>query len=109
MMNRTFLGDRHYNVAEGVREHLARYHELEDIIAMLGLEALSQKDQRIVMRARKLQRYLTQPFHIMASHTGVPGVSVTLDMTLTDCETFLRGDYDAIPEEQCYMRGSMQQ
>ena len=109
MMNRTFLGDRHYSVAEGVREHLARYQELEDIIAMLGLEALSQKDQRIVMRARKLQRYLTQPFHVMASHTGVPGVSVTLDMTLTDCETFLRGDYDAIPEEQCYMRGSMQQ
>lgn len=107
MMDRSFLGNRHYDVAEGVREHLARYKELEDIIAMLGLEALSEKDQRIVLRARKLQRYLTQPFHVVASHTGIKGASVTLDQTLTDCEAFLRGDYDAVSEEQCYMRGSM--
>lgn len=108
MLDRSFLGDRHYTVAENVREHLARYQELEDIIAMLGLEALSEKDQRIVMRARKLQRYLTQPFHVMTSHTGIPGASVKLEQTLTDCEAFLRGDYDATPETQCYMRGSMQ-
>ncbi len=108
MMDRSFLGDRHYNVAKNVREHLARYQELEDIIAMLGLEALSEKDQRIVMRARKLQRYLTQPFHVMTSHTGISGASVKLEQTLTDCEAFLRGDYDATPETQCYMRGSMQ-
>jgi F-type H+/Na+-transporting ATPase subunit beta len=107
MMDRKFLGNRHYDIAEGVREHLARYKELEDIIAMLGLEALSENDQRIVLRARKLQRYLTQPFHVVASHTGIKGVSVTLDQTLTDCEAFLRGDYDAVSEEQCYMRGSM--
>lgn len=107
MMDRSFLGNRHYDIAEGVREHLARYKELEDIIAMLGLEALSEKDQRIVLRARKLQRYLTQPFHVVASHTGIKGASVTLDQTLTDCEAFLRGDYDAVSEEQCYMRGSM--
>ena len=109
MMDRTFLGDRHYHVAENVREHLARYQELEDIIAMLGLEALSEKDQRIVMRARKLQRYLTQPFHVMVAHSGIQGVSVKLDQTLTDCEAFLRGDYDTVPEEKCYMRGSMQE
>ncbi|SFP95531.1 F-type H+-transporting ATPase subunit beta [Nitrosomonas cryotolerans] len=108
MMDRSFLGDRHYHVAENVREHLARYQELEDIIAMLGLEALSEKDQCIVMRARKLQRYLTQPFHVMTSHSGIQGVSVKLDQTLTDCEAFLRGDYDAVSEERCYMRGSMQ-
>ncbi len=108
MMDRSFLGDRHYHVAENVREHLARYQELEDIIAMLGLEALSEKDQRIVMRARKLQRYLTQPFHVMTSHSGIQGVSVKLEQTLTDCEAFLRGDYDAVSEERCYMRGSMQ-
>lgn len=108
MMDRVFLGDRHYTVAENVREHLARYQELEDIIAMLGLEALSEKDRRIVMRARKMQRYLSQPFHVMASHTGIQGVSVKLGQTLTDCEAFLRGDYDTVPEEQCYMRGSMQ-
>ncbi len=108
MMDRSFLGDRHYDVAKNVREHLARYQELEDIIAMLGLEALSEKDQRTVMRARKLQRYLTQPFHVMTSHTGIPGASVKLEQTLTDCEAFLRGDYDTTPETQCYMRGSMQ-
>ncbi len=108
MMEHNFLGERHYNVAENVREHLARYQELEDIIAMLGLEALSEKDRRIVMRARKLQRYLTQPFHVMTAHTGIPGVSVKLEQTLTDCEAFLRGDYDSTPEEQCYMRGAMQ-
>jgi F-type H+-transporting ATPase subunit beta len=102
------LGDRHYEVAERVREHLARYEELEDMIAMLGMEALSEKDQRVVMRARKLQRYLTQPFHVMSSHSGIPGVSVKLEQTLTDCEAFLRGDYDDIPEEHCYMRGTME-
>lgn len=109
MMDRIFLGDRHYTVAENVREHLARYQELEDIIAMLGLEALSEKDRRIVMRARKMQRYLSQPFHVMTSHTGIQGVSVKLDQTLTDCEAFLRGDFDVVPEEHCYMRGSMQE
>lgn len=108
MMDRTFLGDRHYEVAERVREHLARYQELEDMIAMLGMEALSEKDQRIVIRARKLQRYLTQPFYVMSSHSGIQGVSVKLDQTLTDCEAFMRGDFDELPEEQCYMRGSME-
>ncbi|MCP5276241.1 MAG: F0F1 ATP synthase subunit beta [Burkholderiales bacterium] len=107
MMDRVFLGDRHYGVAERVREHLARYQELEDMIAMLGMEALSEKDQRIVMRARKLQRYLTQPFHVMSSSSGIQGVSVKLEQTLTDCEAFLRGDYDSVPEERCYMRGTM--
>lgn len=107
MMDRSFLGDRHYSVAEGVREHLARYRELEDIIAMLGLEALSEKDRRIVLRARKLQRYLSQPFHVVTSHTGIKGASVTLEQTLTDCDAFLRGKYDAVSEEQCYMRGAM--
>ncbi|SDZ80938.1 F0F1 ATP synthase subunit beta [Microbulbifer marinus] len=107
LMDRHTLGDRHYAVAEGVREHLARYHELEDIIAMLGIEELSERDRRIVMRARKLQRYLTQPFMVIASHTGIAGVSVPLEQTLTDCEAFLRGEYDELTEEDCYMRGGM--
>jgi F-type H+-transporting ATPase subunit beta len=107
LMDRHTLGDRHYNVAEGVREHLARYHELEDIISMLGIEELPPKDRKIVMRARKLQRYLTQPFWATASHTNIEGVSVALDDTLSDCEAFLSGQYDEVPEEQCYMRGTM--
>ena len=107
MMDTYTLGKRHYSIAEGVREHLARYRELEDIIAMLGIEELSPKDKQIVLRARRLQRYLTQPFAVTAKHTGMEGVSVTLQQTLDDCEAFLRGDYDNMDEEQCYMRGTM--
>ncbi len=107
MMDRHFLGDRHYGVAEGVRAHLARYHELEDIIMMLGMEELSDADRVVVLRARKLQRYLTQPFHVVAQHTGIDGVSVPLADTLDDCEAFLRGEYDDVPEDRCYMRGTM--
>jgi F-type H+-transporting ATPase subunit beta len=107
LMDRHTLGDRHYSIAEGVREHLARYHELEDIITMLGIEELSPEDRRIVIRARKLQRYLTQPFSVTASHTGIKGVSVPLQHTLKDCEAFLQGRYDDLPEDRCYMRGSI--
>ena len=108
VMDRHTLGSRHYSVAEGVREHLARYQELEDIITMLGVEELSSKDRNIVMRARKLQRYLTQPFLTTASHTGIEGVSVALESTLADCEAFLNGRYDEMPEDHCYMRGAME-
>jgi F-type H+-transporting ATPase subunit beta len=107
LMDRHTLGSRHYDIAEGVREHLARYRELEDIITMLGVEELSPKDRKIIMRARKLQRYLTQPFWATASHTGIAGVTVPIEQTLDDCEAFLNGSYDDKPEDQCYMRGAM--
>jgi F-type H+-transporting ATPase subunit beta len=107
MMDRHILGKRHYAIAEGVREHLARYRELEDIIAMLGIDELSAEDRKIVNRARRLQRYLTQPFWTTAAHSGIPGVSVKLEDTLDDCESFLLGHYDDIPEDACYMRGTM--
>jgi len=107
MMDRHFLGDRHYAVAEAVREHLARYQELEDIITLLGIEELSEKDRVSVQRARRLQRYLSQPFHTVAEHTGIAGATVPLQRTLADCEGFLRGDYDEIPEDRCYMRGAI--
>ncbi len=107
MMDRHTLGNRHYAIAEGVREHLAHYHELEDIIAMLGIDELSENDRKIVMRARKLQRYLTQPFWVLAEHTKQTGVSVPLQQTLDDCEAFLSGRFDHLSEDQCYMRGSM--
>ena len=106
-MDRHILGSRHYGIAEGVREHLARYQELEDIISMLGVEELSATDRKIVMRARKLQRYLTQPFWTTSSHSGIEGVSVPLEEALRDCEGFLSGRYDEMTEDQCYMRGSM--
>lgn len=107
LTDRQVLGERHYTIAAGVREHLARYRELEDIIAMLGIEELSEQDRRIVMRARKLQRYLTQPFHTTAEHTSIPGVSVPLEAVLGDCDAFLSGRYDGVLEDQCYMRGAM--
>lgn len=109
LMDRHFLGERHYAVAQRVRECLARYHELEDIITMLGIEELSEQDRLVVQRARRLQRYLTQPFHAMTAQNARAGVSVPLRQTLTDCEAFLRGTYDQVPEEQCYMRGAMVQ
>jgi F-type H+-transporting ATPase subunit beta len=108
-MDHYFLGERHYSIAQSVREHIAKYAELEDIIAMLGIEELSPKDKKIVLRARKLQRYLTQPFYITAEHTGIKGVSVSLQQTLHDCEAFIRGEYDHFSEDQCYMIGSMQE
>ncbi|TGD72578.1 F0F1 ATP synthase subunit beta [Mangrovimicrobium sediminis] len=107
LMDRHTLGARHYDIAEGVREHLARYRELEDIIAMLGIDELSAEDRKIVTRARKLQRYLTQPFWATASHSGIPGQTVKLADTLDDCEAFLLGRYDEVDEESCYMRGTM--
>jgi len=108
LLDRRVVGDRHYEVARAVREHLARYAELQDIIAMLGMEALSEEDRQVVLRARRLQRYLSQPFHVVAEHTGLAGVSVPLAQTLADCEAFLAGKYDALPEERCYMRGAME-
>jgi F-type H+-transporting ATPase subunit beta len=107
LLDRRVVGDRHYDVARAVRGHLARYDELQDIIAMLGIEALSAEDRRVAQRARRLQRYLSQPFHVVAEHTGIAGASVPLETTLGDCEAFLDGKYDALDEERCYMRGSM--
>lgn len=109
MMDSYTLGARHYAVAEGVREHLARIHELEDIIAMLGIQELSPADRLVVLRARRLQRYLTQPMWVTASLTGLAGTSVLLSDVLNDCEAFLQGKYDDLPEKQCYMRGTMRQ
>ncbi|EHL30709.1 F0F1 ATP synthase subunit beta [Legionella pneumophila] len=106
-MDKIVLGERHYSIAQAVREHLARYRELEDIISMMGIEELSTKDREIVLRARKLQRYLTQPFHVTKQQTGIEGKSVPLEQTLADCESFIKGDFDDRSEEQCYLIGAM--
>ena len=75
---------------------------------MLGMEALSEADRRTVLRARLLERYLTQPFFVVADHTGIAGASVPLATTLTDCEEFIKGSYDELPEDRCYMRAGME-
>lgn len=107
MMDVRIVGERHHRIAAEVRAHLARYKELEDIIAMLGLDELSAQDQRVVRRARRLQRYLAQPFQVVADHTGIPGATVPLETTLADCERFLDGAFDTLTEDACYMRGAM--
>jgi F-type H+-transporting ATPase subunit beta len=107
MMDHHIVGEQHYRVARVVREHLARYRELEDIIAMLGIEELSQEDRRIVERARRLQRYLTQPFYVVSDHSGIPGVRVPLKQTIADCEALVEGKYDHLSESDCYMRGAL--
>jgi F-type H+-transporting ATPase subunit beta len=107
MLDKRIVGERHYRVARAVREHIARYRELEDIIAMLGIEELSSKDRKTVKRARRLERYLTQPFAVVTAHSGIEGVCVPLEQTLTDCEGFLEGKFDEVDESDCYMRGEM--
>lgn len=106
-MDQQFLGNEHYEVAQKVREHLARYHELEDIIAMLGIDELSPQDRLVVQRARKLQHYLTQPFFVTAEHSGIKGVSVPLVKTLQDCKGIMAGNYDHLSEDDCYMKGGL--
>lgn len=106
-MDKIVLGERHYSIAQAVREHLERYQELEDIISMMGIEELSPKDRDMVLRARKLQRYLSQPFHVTKQQTGIEGESVSLEDTLADCESLIKGDYDELTEDQCYMIGTM--
>ncbi len=107
LLDPSVVGARHYGVATRVREHLARYKELEDVIAMLGIEALSAVDRKLVLRARRLQRYLSQPFAVVAASTGIAGASVPLEGTLADCEALLEGRHDDTPEAQCYMRGRL--
>lgn len=107
MMEKNVLGGRHYAIAEGVREALARYKELEDVITMLGIEELSEQDRLTVLRARKLQRYLTQPFYMAYEQSGIAGVSVRLSDCLRDCDGFLTGEFDHVPDAECYMRGAM--
>jgi len=109
MLDKRIVGERHYSIARTVREHLAHFDELKDIIAMLGMEALSAEDRRTVHRARRLQRYLSQPFHVVSGHSGIKGVSVPLGHVLDDCEDFLNGVHDGLPEDKCYMRGSMKE
>ena len=107
MLNPAIVGDRHYRVAQAVRRTLAEYEELKDIIAMLGLEELSENDRRTVNRARRLERFLTQPFFATEQFTGQSGRWVSLEQTLTGCERILADDFAAAPENALYMIGAI--
>ncbi|WP_297956216.1 F0F1 ATP synthase subunit beta [uncultured Neisseria sp.] len=101
------LGQEHYDVARGVQSTLQKYKELRDIIAILGMDELSDEDKLTVMRARKIQRFLSQPFHVAEVFTGSPGKYVSLCDTIAGFKAILSGEYDHLPEQAFYMVGSI--
>jgi len=101
------IGEEHYAIARGVQGVLQRYKELQDIIAILGMDELSEEDKQAVARARRIQRFLSQPFHVAEVFTGTPGVYVTLDETIKGFKGLLAGEFDELPEAAFYMVGSM--
>ncbi len=103
------VGEEHYQVARGVQKVLQRYKELQDIIAILGMEELSDEDKLIVARARKLQRFLSQPFHVAEQFTGRPGRYVKLEDTIKGFKGILEGKYDDLPEQAFYMVGTIEE
>ena len=103
------LGEEHYNVARGVQSTLQKYKELRDIIAILGMDELSDDDKLTVMRARKIQRFLSQPFHVAEVFTGSPGKYVSLRDTIAGFKAILNGEYDHLPEQAFYMVGSIEE
>ncbi|WP_020558342.1 F0F1 ATP synthase subunit beta [Thiofilum flexile] len=103
------IGEEHYNVARGVQGVLQRYKELQDIIAILGMDELSDEDKRVVGRARRMQRFLSQPFHVAEVFTGSPGKYVTLKETIAGFKAILSGEHDTLPEQAFYMVGSIEE
>ena len=103
------IGQEHYEVARGVQSVLQRYKELKDIIAILGMDELSEEDKTTVSRARKIERFLSQPFHVAEVFTGSPGIYVSLKDTIAGFKGILGGDFDHLPEQAFYMVGSIEQ
>jgi F-type H+/Na+-transporting ATPase subunit beta len=103
------VGDEHYDTARGVQVVLQRYKELQDIIAILGMDELSEEDKLIVGRARKIQRFLSQPFHVAEVFTGAPGKYVPLKDTIRGFKGILAGEFDALPEQAFYMVGPIEE
>jgi F-type H+-transporting ATPase subunit beta len=109
LMDPVYIGDRHYALALGVKETIERYRELQDIISMLGLEELSVEDQRTVRRARRLERFLTQPLLVTEAFTGHKGKRVPLEQTIAGCEAILVGKLDDVEESRLYMIGPIEE
>ena len=103
------IGEEHYNVARGVQKVLQRYKDLQDIIAILGMDELSPEDKTTVFRARKIQRFLSQPFHVAEVFTGTPGQYVSITETVRGFKEILEGKHDAVPEGNFYMKGGIDQ
>jgi F-type H+-transporting ATPase subunit beta len=104
----SIVGDEHYRVARKVQQTLQRYKDLQDIIAILGIDELSEDDKLIVARARKIERFLSQPFHVAETFTGTPGVYVKLTDTIRGFGELVDGKHDDLPEQAFYMVGTIE-
>jgi F-type H+-transporting ATPase subunit beta len=102
-----FVGERHYKVATDVQKILQRYKELQDIIAILGMDELSEDDKKVVGRARRIQRFMSQPFAVAEQFTGIPGKYVKLDETISSFERLVAGEFDNLPEQAFFMAGGI--
>lgn len=109
MLNPEIVGKRHYDIAREIKMTLATYEDLKDIIAMLGLSELSSQDRNIVYRARRLERFLTQPFFTTEQFTGMKGVFVELEDALSGCERILNDEFQDYSEDDLYMIGSIEE
>jgi F-type H+/Na+-transporting ATPase subunit beta len=107
MLDPRVVGEEHYRVARDVQRVLQTYKSLQDIIAILGIDELSEEDRLTVARARKIQRFLSQPFHVAEVFTGTPGVFVNLEDTIKGFKGLVAGDYDELPESAFYMVGTI--
>jgi F-type H+-transporting ATPase subunit beta len=101
------IGEEHYNCAQRVKNILQRYNELQDIIAILGMEELSEEDKLVVHRARRVQRFLSQPFHVAEAFTGLKGVMVPIDETMRGFNMIIDGEVDEYPEAAFNLKGSI--
>src|SRR3712207_6804942 len=108
MLSPLVVGEEHYAVARQVQVVLQRYKALQDIIAILGMDELSEEDKLVVARARKIQRFLSQPFHVAEVFTGTPGVFVKLEDTIRSFGAIVSGEYDHLPEAAFYMVGTIE-
>jgi len=107
ILKREILGDEHFEVANEVKQVLQRYRELQDIIAILGIDELSDEDRLTVNRARKLERFLSQPFHVAEQFTGTPGVFVPVAESIRGFKEILEGKHDDLPERAFFMKGTI--
>jgi F-type H+-transporting ATPase subunit beta len=103
------IGDEHYNTAQSVKAILQRYKDLQDIIAILGVDELSEEDKQTVARARKIQRFLSQPFHVAEQFTGFPGKYVKLADSIKGFQEIVEGKHDDLPEQAFYMVGTIEE
>ena len=101
------IGDEHYDCAQRVKNILQRYNELQDIIAILGMEELSDEDKLVVRRARRVQRFLSQPFHVAEAFTGIPGTMVSLEETIRGFNMIIDGEVDQYPEAAFNLKGTI--